>query len=64
MSFMVSFCAVLFPTDVLDEIWDLIDSVSEEFPTYSKLFMTVVQFYKFLLFFDEYRKLKQIVYLL
>ena len=64
MSLMVSFCAVLFPTDVLDEIWDLIDSVSEEFPTYSKLFMTVVQFYKFLLFVDEYRKLKQIVYLL
>ena len=33
MSLMVSFCAVLFPTDVLNEIWDLIDSVSENFPT-------------------------------
>ena len=24
-----------FPLDVLDEIWDLIESVSEGFPTYS-----------------------------
>ena len=33
---MVSFCAVIFfPRDVLDEIWDLIESVSEGFPTYS-----------------------------
>ena len=31
MSLMVSFCAVLLPTD---EIWDLIESVSEGFPTY------------------------------
>ena len=23
-----------FPRDVLDEIWDLVESVSEEFPTY------------------------------
>ena len=35
MSFIASFCAVLFPRDVLDEIWDLIESVSEGFPTYS-----------------------------
>ena len=28
---MVSFCAVLFPRDVLDEILNLIDSVSEVF---------------------------------
>ena len=35
MSLMVSFCAVLFFTrDVLDEIWDLIESVPEGFPTY------------------------------
>ena len=32
---MVSFNAVLFPRDVLDEILDLIESVSEGFPTYS-----------------------------
>ena len=24
----------LFPRDVLDEMWDLIESVSESFPTY------------------------------
>ena len=28
---MLSFCAVLFPRDVLDEILDLIESVSEGF---------------------------------
>ena len=27
MSLKVSFCAVLFPRDVFDEIWDLIESV-------------------------------------
>ena len=27
----------LFPLDVLDEIWDLIESVSKGFPTYSCL---------------------------
>ena len=35
MSLMACFCAVLFPLDVLDEIWDLVESVSEGFPTYS-----------------------------
>ena len=35
LSLMASFCAVLFPRDVLDEIRDLIESVSEGFPTYS-----------------------------
>ena len=35
MSLMVSFCVVLFyPRDVLDEIGDLIESVSWGFPTY------------------------------
>ena len=34
MSLLVSFCAFLL-LDVLDEIWDLIESVSEGFPTYS-----------------------------
>ena len=29
MSLMASFYAVPFPRDVLDEIWDLIESVSE-----------------------------------
>ena len=35
---MVSFCAVLFPRDVLDDILDLIESVSEGFPTYSYIY--------------------------
>ena len=35
VSLMASFCAVLFPLDVLDEIWDAIESVSEGFVTYS-----------------------------
>ena len=29
------FCAVLFPTRCLNEIWDLTESVSEGFLTYS-----------------------------
>ena len=35
MSMIVSFCAVIFPRDVLDEILNLIESGSEGFPTYS-----------------------------
>ena len=35
VSLMVSFVLSLFPLDVLDEIWDLIESVSEAFLTYS-----------------------------
>ena len=31
------FCAVLFPRDVLDEILNLIESVSEDFPSYSSI---------------------------
>ena len=35
MSLMASFCAVLLsPRDALDQIWDIIESVSEGFPTY------------------------------
>ena len=30
-----------FPLDVLDEIWDLIESVSDGFPTYSCFFFHV-----------------------
>ena len=33
MSLMLSFFLSLFTRDVLDEIWDLIESVSEGFPT-------------------------------
>ena len=31
-----------FPRDVLDEIWDLIESVSEGFPSYSYIVESVV----------------------
>ena len=35
VSLMASFVLCFFPLDVLDEIWDLIESVSEGFLTYS-----------------------------
>ena len=35
VSLMASFLLSFFPLDVLDEIWDLIESVSEGFITYS-----------------------------
>ena len=35
VSLMASFVLSFFPLDVLDEIWDLIESVSEGFFTYS-----------------------------
>ena len=35
VSLMASFVVSFFPLDVLDEIWDLIESVSEGFLTYS-----------------------------
>ena len=35
VSLMASFCAVLFPLDVLNEVWDIIESVFEGFLTYS-----------------------------
>ena len=31
---VVLFCAVLFPRDVLDEIWDRIELIPDNFPTY------------------------------
>ena len=34
---MASFVLSFFPLDVLDEIWDLIESVSEGFLTYSTI---------------------------
>ena len=34
VSLMASFVLSIFPLDVLDEIWDLIESVSEGFLTY------------------------------
>ena len=37
VSLMASFVLSFFPLDVLDEIWELIESVSEGFFTYSYL---------------------------
>ena len=37
VSLMASFVLSFFPLDVLDEIWDLIESVSERFLTYSSM---------------------------
>ena len=37
VSLIVSFCAVLFPSGVLEELFDLTESVSESFPTYSSI---------------------------
>ena len=37
VSFMASFVLSFFPLDVLDEIWDLTESVSEGFLTYFML---------------------------
>ena len=41
VSLMASFVLSFFPLDVLDEIWDLIESVSEGFLTYSLLGVTI-----------------------
>ena len=37
---MASFVLSFFPLDVLDEIWDLIESVSEGFLTYSYVYLS------------------------
>ena len=42
---MVSFCAVLFPRGVLDEILNLIESVAEGFPSY---FYYIFKYYEYL----------------
>ena len=44
MSLLMSLYAVLFPQDVLDEIWDLVGSVSEGFPTYFSIDCTECKF--------------------
>ena len=45
VSLMASFLLSFFPLDVLDEIWDLIESVSERFLTYSyEIFLSKIYF--------------------
>ena len=45
MSMMVSFVLSFFPRDVLDEILNLIESVSEDFPSYSVLVSLTTYFF-------------------
>ena len=45
MSMMVSFVLSFFPRDVLDEILNLIESVSEDFPSYSYLALEKIFFH-------------------
>ena len=49
MSMMVSFVLSFFPRDVLDEILNLIESVFEDFPSYSFTKMKIKQKIKILL---------------
>ena len=61
MSLMAPFCAALFPRDVLDEIWDLIESVSEGFPTYYLVLSVAWSFGVHLVVFLLLRYIKGIV---
>ena len=57
---MASFVLSFFPPDVLDEIWDLIESVSEGFLTYSYFnisFSLIVCFISFLVLGNRNRLL-------
>ena len=45
VSLLASFVLSIFPQDVLDEIWDVIESVSEGFPTYSFTFEEIAVFF-------------------
>ena len=44
VSFMASFVLSFFPLDVLDGIWDLIESVSEGFLTYSFIHLSFIYY--------------------
>ena len=46
VSLMASFVLSFFPLDVLDETWDLIESVSEGFLTYSCACVLCIYKYK------------------
>ena len=50
VSLMASFVVSFFPLDVLDEIWDLIESVSEGFLTYSFILTAFEDIYVFMLY--------------
>ena len=50
MSMMVSFVLSFFPRDVLDEILNLIESVSEDFPSYSYIINDLINVCKIPIF--------------
>ena len=56
VSLMASFVLSLFPLDVLDEIWDLIESVSEGFLTYSWPSPKIVQGKPGVIFYQNFVK--------
>ena len=60
---MVSFCAVLFPARCLDEILNLIESVSEGFPSYSSIYFGPYTFVSLSLKFPVYLSLHKYIYL-
>ena len=54
MSMMVSFVLSFFPRDVLDEILNLIESVSEDFPSYSSMHEQLYLIRNYTKAFEEY----------
>ena len=64
MSMMVSFVLSFFPRDVLDEILNLIESVSEDFPSYSYTMAknSAADAFSILLILDVYMCLMCITY--
>ena len=59
MSLLMSLCAVFSPRDVLDEIWDLIRSVSEGFLTYFFIFCVITLFKGALDFINLYIQVEE-----
>ena len=53
MSMMVYFVLSFFPRDVLDEILNLIESVSEGFPSYSSLKAIIERFNTMQICFEQ-----------
>ena len=56
VSLMASFVLSFFPLDVLDEIWDLIESVSEGFLAYSCT-LVVIPLFRYRLYMRIYRRI-------
>ena len=54
VSLMASFVLSFFPLDVLDEIWDLTESVSEGFLTYFWLYQVLIIAFLFTFLLVQY----------